>query len=332
MKLVTFLNPASLQSSPGVLLEEQGRILDLQHAQSRVWGAQSNMFVSMLSLIEAGHKALDAAVTLVQKHEPSDYAALGARLLSPLPTPPQIRDCLCFEQHLINTVNTANKIGGVTEYTPRQHRMFELMYKRPFWYKCNRFAVTGPDTTVVWPPYSSLMDYELEMGVVLGRRGRDISAGEARSHIFGYTIFNDLSARDVQGAEMDMFGPCKSKDFDSSNVLGPCIVTADEFDPYSADMTSRINGIEQNVGNSSSMHFKFEDLITFISEHETLMPGEIIGSGTVGGGSGLDLGRFLESGDLIELEIKGIGVLRNKVLSYQDRAQASGATSTESAN
>ena len=152
--------------------------------------------------------------------------------------------------------------------------------------------------------------------MVLGRTGRDICLEDARKHIFGYTIFNDLSARDAQLAEMaGQLGPCKGKDFDGANVMGPCIVTADEFDPENARMTVLINGETIAEGNSGTMYHKFEDLIAYISRSETLHAGEILGSGTVGKGSGLEMGRLLQAGDVVELTVDGIGTLRNRILT-----------------
>ena len=161
------------------------------------------------------------------------------------------------------------------------------------------------------------MDFELELACVIGRRGKDIAKGAAPAHIFGYTVFNDFSARDAQGIEMEgRLGPAKGKDFDGANVLGPCIVTADEIgDPYALRMQARVNGETWCDASSSTMHWKFDDLVAHISQGETLHPGEIIGSGTVGGGCGLEHARFLSSGDLVELEIEKIGTLRNRVLA-----------------
>ena len=193
------------------------------------------------------------------------------------------------------------------------HDVFNL---RPIYYKANRFAVTGPDTDVQWPAYSKVMDYELEMACVLGRTGKDISVATADEFIFGYSIFNDFSARDTQAVEMGSFlGPSKSKDFDNANALGPCIVTVDEFDASDARMTVRINGEVRSQGSSKTMKYRFRDLISFISTSETLHAGEVLCSGTVGGGCGAEQGKLLADGDTVELEIEGIGVLRNRVFS-----------------
>ena len=192
--------------------------------------------------------------------------------------------------------------------------MHEIFKLRPIYYKANRFAITGPGTDVQWPAYSKIMDYELEMACVLGRTGKDISVADAGKFIFGYSIFNDFSARDTQAIEMRSYlGPSKSKDFDNANALGPCIVTADEFNPDTARMTVRVNGEVRSEGFSSTMKYKFADLISFISASETLYAGEILCSGTVGGGCGAEQGKFLDDGDTVELEIEGIGVLRNLI-------------------
>jgi 2-keto-4-pentenoate hydratase/2-oxohepta-3-ene-1,7-dioic acid hydratase in catechol pathway len=176
--------------------------------------------------------------------------------------------------------------------------------------------VCGTGQDVTWPAYSETIDYELEFACVIGTRGRDIPKDKARAHIFGYTIFNDLSARDEQTLEMaSNLGPGKGKDFDNSNPVGPCIVTADEVpDPYALDMIVRVNGEERGRGNSREMHWKYEDCIAFVSRNETVHPGELFCSGTVGNGSGLEIGRYVEPGEVVELEVEKIGVLRNRIV------------------
>ena len=166
------------------------------------------------------------------------------------------------------------------------------------------------------PHYTKRFDYELEWGIFIGTRGADISASAARDHIAGYVVFNDFSARDIQMAEMrGRLGPAKGKDFDTGNAIGPWLVTPDELpDPYALTMTARVNGAEWSRGSTRDMHWSFEEIIAYISRAETLFPGDFIGSGTVGGGCGLELGVFLERGDEVELEVEGIGRLRNRVV------------------
>jgi len=185
-----------------------------------------------------------------------------------------------------------------------------IWYEQPIYYKCNRFAVTGTGSTVRWPAYSAVIDYELEIACVIGRKGRDIEAANASDHIFGYTVFNDLTARDAQFKEMQgPLGPAKGKDFDAANVMGPVIVTADSVDAGNLRMRAWVNGELRCDKHSSSMHWSFSQIIEHVSRCETLYPGEILGSGTVGGGSGLEVGRFLKHGDRIELEVEQIGRL-----------------------
>ena len=188
--------------------------------------------------------------------------------------------------------------------------------EQPIYYKANRFSFIGHETDVVWPAYSQWMDYELELACVIGKTGKDIAKEKAMEHIFGFTIFNDFSARDAQIAEMAaQLGPAKGKDFDTGNALGPWIVTLDEIgDPHALAMDARVNGERWGGGNSGQMHHKWPAVLAHISASETLYAGEVIGSGTVGTGCGLEIGRQLQHGDVVELEIEKIGVLRNKVV------------------
>jgi 2-keto-4-pentenoate hydratase/2-oxohepta-3-ene-1,7-dioic acid hydratase in catechol pathway len=164
------------------------------------------------------------------------------------------------------------------------------------------------------------MDYELEFGIITKNKGANIPVSQAKDHIFGFTIFNDFSARDAQRLEMEgRLGPAKGKSFDGGNVMGPWIVTPDEIgDPYNLKMEVRVNGEVRSKGVSEGMLSSFEEIIAHITQDETLMPGEFIGSGTVGNGCGLELGWFLEHGDTVELEVEKIGILKNRV-ERQDR-------------
>lgn len=309
MKLATFQGPEGARL--GVV--DTGRQLLLDLAEAAVTLSRGEPFFgSMLALIEAGSAGLDAARNVAAAWPSSASMPLaGQRLLSPLPVPQQIRDCLVFEQHLVNAQAQWQKMTGrpAAGVPP-------LWYERPTWYKGNRFSVVGHETDVVWPPYSKLMDFELELACVIGRKGRDLAEADALDHVFGFTIFNDFSARDVQVDERPLgMGPMKGKDFDTGNVFGPWIVTLDEIgDPQRLTMTVRVNGQVWGGGNSRDMHHGFAKILSFISVSETLYPGEIIASGTVPTGCGLELGRFLTPGDVIELEIERIGTLRNRIV------------------
>jgi len=282
-------------------------------------------FSSMQQFIEAGQPALDRAYVLLASN-PVTIPADQIDWLAPLPLPAQIRDCLGFEEHLKNAFESAMKLSAMAADDPlkaeeelRASGRFavpEVWYQQPLYYKANRFSVAPSGKDILWPAYSNVMDFELEMACVIGKKGRDISEDNADDHIFGYTIFNDFSARDAQMLESPgMLGPAKGKDFDDSIVLGPVILTRDELDnPYNLRMQARVNGETWCDNNSNTIHWKFSDMIAHISKSETLYPGEVIGSGTVGLGCGFEHLRFLNDGDIVELEVEKIGVISNKII------------------
>jgi len=224
-----------------------------------------------------------------------------ARLLAPL-RPRSLRDFLAFEGHL------KGALGRLGREIPDE------WYEVPAYYKGMPDTVIGPEDEIPWPAWTERLDHELELAAVIGRRCRDVPASEAAEVIFGYTIWNDVSARDVQTRELPVgMGPGKAKDWDGSNVLGPCLVTADELDAGDLGMSVRVNGETWGRDTSASMHHTFADMIAYASRDQTLYPGEVFGSGTAAGGSGLELDRRLNPGDVVELEIEGIGTLRNRI-------------------
>jgi 2-keto-4-pentenoate hydratase/2-oxohepta-3-ene-1,7-dioic acid hydratase in catechol pathway len=228
-------------------------------------------------------------------------AVANARLLAPL-RPRSLRDFLTFKGHLDNALSRLGR--------PIPDEWFDV----PAYYKGMPDTVIGPEETIPWPAYTDRLDHELELAAVLGKRGKDVTREKAMEHVFGYTIWNDMSARDVQTRELPIgMGPAKAKDWDGSNVLGPCIVTADELDGTNVRMTVRVNGEVWGEDSSANMHHTFADLIAYASQAQTVYPGEIFGSGTAPGGSGLELDRWLQEGDVVELEVEGIGVLRNPI-------------------
>ena len=323
MKLATFQGTGGRQRI-GAVVDGDQHIVDLQAAHEARYGKTSPSLATMQALIEAGDAGLDLAAAISAERAVT-HAISDVRLLAPVPVPVQIRDCLCFELHLKQAYQKAREVRAARSSDPAAalREMEEkgtfavpsVFYERPIYYKANRFSVIGTDTDVIWPSYSQLRDFELELGFFAKSRGADIAKADAGDHIFGYTIFNDFSARDEQVLEMSgQLGPAKGKDFDTGNAMGPWIVTADELpDPYDLTMIARVNGEEWGRGSSSTMHWRFDDLLSFISRSETIHPGEFFGSGTVGNGCGLEQLRFLELGDVVELEVERIGVLRNRV-------------------
>ncbi|HET9590904.1 MAG TPA: fumarylacetoacetate hydrolase family protein, partial [Anaerolineales bacterium] len=226
--------------------------------------------------------------------------------------PTTLRDAYAFEQH----VKTANKNRG--------REVPEEWYQFPVFYFTNPNAVFGHEDVIPYPSYTNALDFELEIAAVIGKAGMDIQPEDAPAHIFGYTIFNDWSARDVQRKEMLVgLGPAKGKDFASS--FGPIIVThealadraTDRPGVYDLSMVARVNGKELSRGNFKDIYWSFGEIVARASEAVMLYPGDVIGSGTVGTGCLLELTKFqgpwLQPGDVVELEIERIGILRNIV-------------------
>ncbi len=231
----------------------------------------------------------------------------GVLLLPPVPRPPSFRDFYSFEQHV---------------RTARGHRGLDMVaewYEFPVFYFSNPAAMLGHGATFAPPPDTAELDFELEIAAVVGRTCRDLDPAHAESAIAGYCVLNDWSARDLQRAEMKVgLGPAKGKDFATS--LGPWLVTPDEITDrragkgYDLAMCARRNGREISRGNWRDLHWSFGEMLARASRGVTLHPGEVIGSGTVGTGCILELrpesaGGWLRPGDLIELEIEGLGVL-----------------------
>lgn len=333
MRLITFTQTGG--SAPGAqrigaLINDDRDAVDIQAVATRHGGVAEPVFGSMIALMEGGPAALDAARLLVEREAAEGGDAIlplsDIHILAPVPRPTQMRDFLCFEKHLRQARAVRyRRLAAETDNPDETFAAYEasgkmdpsqLWYDQPIYYNCNALAVVGTGTDIVWPHFADKMDYELEFGVFIGRAGSDIPKANARDHIFGYTIFNDISARDTQIKEMEgQLGPGKGKDFDTANVLGPCIVTTDEIgDPYDLVMTAHVNGEELSRGNTGEMHHNFEDVIEYISQSTTLHVGEFLGSGTVGTGCGLEYDRYLEPDDVIELEIEKIGKLTNRLV------------------
>ncbi len=270
---------------------------------------------SMLRFIQAGSRALDQAQITFERWTaarpetgPNEEMLLNprdeVRLVTPLPNPPSLRDFYTFEKHV--------QLG----FAKRGESIPAEWYEMPVYYKGATHNLLGTEADVEWPSFTEKFDYELELVAVMGKGGRDLTAANAGAHIFGYTIMNDFSARDIQRKEMKVrLGPAKGKDW--ATAIGPWIVTADEIpNPQELAMTARINGELWSAGNSSDMRWTFPQIIEFLSEGDEVLPGDLIGSGTVGTGSGMEIDRWVCPGDLMELEIERIGVLRNRVIKH----------------
>jgi fumarylacetoacetate (FAA) hydrolase len=283
----------------------------------------------MLSFLRGGQAQLDKALSVEESltvGRQSLEAEKEYQLLSPLPRPASCRDGYAFRQH----VASARRNRGL--------EMIPEFDKYPVFYFTNHQAVCGPGEIQCMPDHFQKLDFELEVAVVIGKHGRNIRASEADTYIAGYTIMNDMSARTLQMEEMMLsLGPAKGKDF--ATALGPWLVTPDELgwyltkskvghtgNAYTLEMTCKVNGNQVSVGNMADMDWTFAELIERASYGCDLFPGDVIGSGTVGTGCFLELNgtgklnnpdyreQWLQPGDVVEMEVTGLGVLSNIIV------------------
>jgi 2-keto-4-pentenoate hydratase/2-oxohepta-3-ene-1,7-dioic acid hydratase in catechol pathway len=331
MKLVSFRveTPVGLVVRVGAL--HAAGIIDLNFAYARMLAeqgetqpyrlARAGVPSTMRKLLEGGPTAMERArralnyaaskggrlqglrgETIVHSFDKQSGSARGVSLMAPLPNPGSLRDFIAFEDHI---AATSKKRG---QPIPPE------WYKAPVYYKGNHRTIIGPDEDLRWPLETTKLDYELELACVIGRAGKDIPEHDAASYIAGYTIMNDFSARDIQFQEMACrLGPAKGKDF--ATAIGPCLVTPEEITDLDAvTMIARVNGEVWSKGRFGTIHWSFPQMIAHVSRGEAVYPGDLFGSGTVGGGCGLEMDRYLKPGDVVELEIQPIGILRNRVL------------------
>ena len=261
----------------------------------------------------------EAALSLVSKviyeRRAAEYTLHELVLLPPIPDPPSVRDFYAFEQH-VKTVRAKRGVEMIPEW-----------YEIPIFYFSNNSEIYGHDEPIPYPVGSNELDIELEIACVIGREGKDIPVEEAADYIAGYTIMNDWSARDFQFKEMKLnLGPAKGKDFATS--IGPWLVTPDELasrrqesgagERYDMTMIARVNGKEISRGNFNQIYYSFPQMIAYASRNARLRAGDVLGSGTVGTGCireiGIEVQPWLQRGDVVELEIEGIGVLRNRIV------------------
>ncbi|MBG6208852.1 2-keto-4-pentenoate hydratase/2-oxohepta-3-ene-1,7-dioic acid hydratase in catechol pathway [Labrenzia sp. EL_126] len=284
------------------------RLLNLSKAAHHLTGpaAEALKANSMLLLIAGSPETLDTARNLVEDAEAGvlDVAILpeGADLLAPIPI---IRkNVLCvgrnYAEHITEGDRAQKQQVGVTEY--------------PVFFTKPPTSIVGPGGDVLtFPNVSKQTDYEVELAVIIGTPGRNIAKADAMKHVFGYTILNDISARDVQRRHGGQ--NFKGKAFDGSCPMGPWIVTADAIDdPHALPISLTVNGEIRQNGNTADMIFDIETLIASLSEGMTLEPGDIIATGTPSGvGYAMDPPSFLKDGDTVVCNISGIGTLTNSV-------------------
>ncbi len=335
MKLVTFLDsgaetPALLITPAGddanllvplppafAWLEgREGRPADPASVAAR-YGSSVLGFVEREDLARPAAEAILAAQAEGSLPEELSRPLQGAALLAPIPRPPSMRDGYAFRQHVL----TARRNRGL--------EMIPEFDQFPVFYFTNHQAVIGPGELRVKELTLEKLDFELEAAIVVGKKGRDLGAATADSHVFGLTIMNDFSARALQMEEMKLsLGPAKGKDF--ATGLGPYLVTLDELGPrtsrtergnvYDLAMRAFVNKIQVSSGNLKDMTWTFAQILERVSYGVTVYPGDVIGSGTCGTGCFLELNgsritdnQWLRPGDTVDLEIDGLGRLSNTV-------------------
>jgi len=314
MKLATFEDPTSATCETRIGIVDDSSYIDVTAGYARVLAddgdSQPSQVASavapadMLDFLRGGERSLEAAQTVLEAEPEADVTSPSGRrirwprdemrLRSPLPRPNTIRDFSVFEEH------------------GREDKP-DVWYEFPSPYKGNPETVVPPNATVEWPSYDDKPDFELEIAAVIGRRGQNIPADEAGDYIAGYMIFNDFSARDIQFREMQAhLGPAKGKDF--ANGFGPYLVTADAFDPVDSTARVHVNSEQWVEADVGAMYHSFADIIEHTSKAEPVVPGDILGSGTVAGCCCLDLDRWIEYGDTITLEVDGLGELTHQII------------------
>jgi fumarylacetoacetate (FAA) hydrolase len=263
------------------------------------------------ALLESSDTALDKLRAAIGRQTAPGKPLSSVKLRSPILQPPTVRDHIAFEEHA--TGQWTRETSG-----PRM----EVWARLPIFYFSNPLRIIGPDEVVPFPAATQQLDYECELAAVISRDGSNILENDADAYIAGFTIFNDWSCRDLQ-ADESVFGLGPAKGKDAASSLGPWIVTLDEMAPYYRDgtlhvrCTLKVNGVLWMDGNAWNMHHTFGAMIERAAQDSRIAPGDVIATGTVGGGSISEAARkgfparFLQPGDLVEIEVEGIGVLRN---------------------
>ena len=324
MKLVTFsvAGPLGAQRRLGALAGE--RIVDLTAAYATYLArhtdeptprelARLRTPPDLIGWLRGQHKAREAAEQALAFARDFGTDARGlddarlvfergeVRLLAPLPRPNSLRDFSIFEEHM-----TRREGGGI----PKR----PSWYRWPPYYKGNPDAIIGPEDPIPFPYYTDKLDLELEIGIIVGRGGRNLSLEEAKQAIAGYTILIDCSARDPYLREVEFLGPAKMKDW--ATVLGPCMVTADEIDEARLDVRISVDGEVWFEGNTAAPRsFLAHHLVAYASDNETLHPGDLLGTGTVSTSCSVDLHKWPQVGQRVRFEVAGIGTLEHTIVA-----------------
>ncbi|MCD6010157.1 MAG: fumarylacetoacetate hydrolase family protein [Flavipsychrobacter sp.] len=295
-------------------------------------GANTKLPATMTELLRNWEATIDAMKQTAEDIRSGKLNAIGipyseACIMAPVPNPTSCRDGYAFRQH-VAAARRNRKVDMIPEFD-----------QYPIWYFTNHNAIQGPGAVMCMPDHFKKLDFELESAIVICKKGRNIKAQDADSYIGGYMIMNDMSARTLQMEEMLLnLGPAKGKDF--STVIGPWLVTPDELEPYkipakpnhvgnnyNLKMTCKVNGKQVSEGNMGDMDWTFAEIIERCAYGADILPGDVIGSGTVGTGCFLELNgtgklndpnyqeQWLQDGDVVEMEIDGLGHLTNTIVA-----------------
>jgi 2-keto-4-pentenoate hydratase/2-oxohepta-3-ene-1,7-dioic acid hydratase in catechol pathway len=324
MKLVRFRVNCQAARHRRVGVLRDGSVIDVTAAHRALLRAESGASMtraktvaeavtppSMIDILRTGDRAFEVVKRCETAHAdgilpniPGQrvvYDRTEVTLLSPLERPNTLRDCSVYERHLCNC-------RGI-----EPGELPDAYYEYPHYYSGNPGAVVDPNTDVVWPSSATAFDFELEIAAVIGRQGRNINPAAAEEYIAGFTVFNDFTARDIQGETRPLkLGPSKSKDF--ANGLGPSLVTADSIDPTGLRTAVRVSGEQWSTNTTGGMTHSWGEILAYVSDGVTIQPGDVVGSGTVPQSCSLELDRWLQPGDRLELEIEGIGTLAHTVV------------------
>lgn len=321
MKLVTY----SKQGKEQLAFLIENKLYDTNAANSSLPGTMSDLLNNWENQIEAMRAAEQELKAGKAQAAGTDYSS--AEIMAPVPKPTSCRDGYAFRQH-VAAARRNRKVDMIAEFD-----------QYPIFYFTNHNAVQGPGPIPCMPDHFQKLDFELEAAIVIAKKGRNIKAEDADQYIGGYMIMNDMSARTLQMEEMLLnLGPAKGKDF--STVIGPMLVTPDELEQYRIDakpnhvgnsydlkMRCRVNGVQVSEGSVGDMDWTFAEIIERCAYGADILPGDVIGSGTVGTGCFLELNgtgklndpnykeQWLQPGDVVEMEIDGLGLLSNTIVA-----------------
>ncbi|WP_044482028.1 fumarylacetoacetate hydrolase family protein [Paenibacillus antibioticophila] len=338
MKLISFSVNNSKMEQFGIVIDDYVISFErLQHLSNQFSPLLNNINSYLQGLPESEQHArtlyLYAQEIISENNIEPFFTLEEIQLFSPIPNPPAVLDFGLSPKHLINSGYTLieHEFKGILKpilrkILGRALRKTTQKFSMPY-YKCNHLSISGPFDTLVWPSYTSYLDIEPELGVVIGHSEVDPITDNVKVSIAGYVIMNDVSARDVQFPDFRVLcGPARSKDFDKSIGIGPYFVTPDEVDsPLSLDVSVKIgkNNRLSWKGSTSDYVTHPQEVIDYLSAIFTPPPGTIIGMGTIPGCCGLDNNQWLIPGDIVEISIQGLGTLKQFVPSELKLLQSS---------